>query len=144
MASLSMSPFPAASIRSNTSERANHQPLDENDRQPILVSSLKPTDAEAWERFEAEYSPLHKSPSPIKRRIETVKYGLDTATFAIDRFVKNVQSQADFSFDQDDLHRTQARSLEGPHNSPRVKLDFDMWQSSKPYVGVRIIIPFGK
>ena len=139
-----MSPFPAASIRSNTSERANHQPLDENDRQPILVSSLKPTDAEAWERFEAEYSPLHKSPSPIKRRIETVKYGLDTATFAIDRFVKNVQSQADFSFDQGNLHRTQAGSLEGSRSSPRVKLDINMCPGSKPYVGVQISIPFGR
>jgi hypothetical protein len=26
----------------------------------------------------------------------------------------------------------------------RVKLDLDMGQSSRPYVGVRLIIPFGK
>jgi hypothetical protein len=143
MASLSVSPFPAAPIRSSISGRTNHQDVANQELQPILMSSHKPTDIEAWERFEAEYSPPKKSPSPVKRQIETAKYGLDTATFALDRFVKNVQSQADFCFDQGSLHRTQATSLERPQNSPRVKLDLDMCQGSKPYVGVRIIIPFG-
>lgn len=143
MASLSVSPITTASIRSNISERTGHQVLAERELQPILVSSRKPTDAEAWERFEAEYSPSQKTPSPIKRQIETAKYGLDTAVFAVDRFTKNVQSQTDFSFDQGSLRRTRATSLEEPRSSPRVKLDLDMWQGSKPYVGVRLIIPFG-
>jgi len=107
------------------------------------MSPRKPTDAEAWEQFEAEYSPPHKSPSHIKRQIETAKFGLDTALFAADHFVKNVQSQADFSFDQGSLRRTRALSLEEPRNSPRVKLDLDMWQGGTPYLGVRLIIPIG-
>ena len=143
MASLSVSPTAAASIHSNMSERTDRQEIAERDLQPILVSSRKPTDTEAWESFEAEYSPPQKSPSPIKRQIEAAKYGLDTAVFAVDRFTKNVQSQADFSFDQGSLRRTPAVSVEGPRNSPRVKLDLNMWQGSKPYVGVRLIIPFG-
>jgi hypothetical protein len=138
MASLSMSPPAPASIRSN------RQDLAVGEIQPMLVPHRKPTDAEEWERFEADYCPLHKSASRIKRQIETAKYGLDTATFALDRFVKNVQRQTDFCFDQGSLHRTQASSLGGPRNCPRVKLDLDMWQGDKPYVGVRIIIPFGK
>jgi hypothetical protein len=143
MASLTVSPITAASIRSNISERTGHQVLAEREIQPMLMSHRKPTDAEAWEGFETEYSPPQKSPSPIKRQIETAKYGLDTAVFAVDRFVKNVQSQADFSFEQGSLHRTPAVSLEAPRSSPRVKLDLEMWQGSKPYVGVRLIIPFG-
>jgi hypothetical protein len=138
MASLSMSPPAPASIRTN------RQDLAVREFQPVLVPHGKPTDAEAWERFEADYSPPQKSPSPVKRQIETAKYGLDTAAFALDRFVKNVQDQADFCFDQGSLHRTQVTSLERPRISPRVKLDLDMWQGSRPYVGVRIIIPFGK
>jgi hypothetical protein len=63
--------------------------------------------------------------------------------FAVDRFVKNVENQGDFTFDQGSLRRTRATSLGGSRNNPRVKLDLDMWQSSKPYIGVRIIIPFG-
>jgi hypothetical protein len=109
----------------------------------MLISHRKPTDAEAWEGFEAEYSPPQKSPSPIKRQIETAKYGLDTAVFAIDRFTKGIQNRADFSLDQGSLRRTRTTSLEEPPNNPRAKLDLNMWQDSKPYVGVRLIIPFG-
>jgi hypothetical protein len=144
VAFLSVSTIPSQSIRSNISDRTDRQVLTGRELQPILMSHRKPTDAEAWERFEREYSPPKKSPSPIKRQIETAKYGLDTAVFAVDRFTKNVENQADFSFDQGGLRRTRATSSgESPNNNPRVKLDLDMWQGSRPYVGVRIIIPFG-
>lgn len=143
MAFLSVSTMPSQSIRSNVIERTDRQVLTERELQPILMSHRKPTDAEAWERFEGEYRPSQRSPSPIKRQIETAKYGLDTAVFAVDRFVKNVQSQGDFSLDQGSLRHTAAITSKEPRNSPRVKLDLDVWQGSKPYVGVRIIIPFG-
>ena len=143
MASLSISTIPAGSIHSNISERIDRQALTDREPRPILVASRKPTDAEAWESFEAEYSPPQKSPSLIKRQIETAKYGLDTAVFAVDRFTKNVQNQADFSFDQGSLRRTRAISLRAARTSPRLKLDLDMWQGGKPYLGVRLIIPIG-
>jgi len=125
------------------SERTDRQEIAERDLQPILVSSRKPTDTEAWESFEAEYSPPQKSPSPIKRQIEAAKYGLDTAVFAVDRFTKNVENQADFSFDQGSLRRTRDISLGASRTSPRLKLDLDMWHGGKPYLGVRLIIPVG-
>ena len=138
MASLSISANPAESVRGNFSERADRQ------IQPVLIPDRKPTDTEAWERFDAEYRPPQKSPSPIKRQIETAKYGLDTAVFAVDRFVKNIENQADFSFDQGSLRRTRATSPGELLKNVRVKLDLDMGQGSRPYVGVRLIIPFGK
>jgi hypothetical protein len=107
-------------MRSNISERTDRQVPAERELQPMLMSHRLPTDAEAWERFEAEYSPPHKSSSPVKRQIETAKYGLDTAVFAVDRFVKNVQSRADFSFDQGSLRRTRAISLGGSRGTARV------------------------
>lgn len=143
MAFLSVSTITAQSIRSNISERTDRQVLTERELQPILMPHRKPTNAEAWERFESEYSPPQKTPSPIKRQIASTKYGLDTAVFAVDRFAKNVENQADFSFDQGSLRRTRATSSGESPNRPRVKLDLNMWQGSRPYVGVRIIIPFG-
>jgi hypothetical protein len=144
IAFLSVSTIPAVSIRSNINERTDHrQALTERELQPILVPHRKPTDNEAWERFEAEYSPPQKSPSSIKRQIETTKYGLDKAVFATDRFVKSVRDHADFELDQGSLRRTRANSRGGLLDNPRVKLDLEMWQGSKPYVGVRIVIPFG-
>jgi len=143
MTFLSVSTITAASIRSNVSQRTDRQDLTQRELQPILMSHPKPTDAEAWDRFEVEYKPPQKNPSPIKRQIETAKYGLDTAVFAVDRFTKNVEHQADFSFDQGSLRRTRTASSGESLINPRVKLDLDMWQGSKPYVGVRLIIPFG-
>jgi len=143
MASLSVSTVPAESTRSTISERADLRALTEREPQPILTPRRKPTEAEVWERFETEYKPANKNPSPIKRQIETARYGLDTALFTVDRFVKNVKNQADFSFDQGSLRRTPVTSSGESRNNPRVKLDLNMWPGSSPYVGVRIIIPFG-
>ena len=143
MAFLSVSTIAAQPPRSDISERADRPMLAEREFQPIMLSHRKPTDAEAWERFEAEYSPPQKSPSPIKRQIETAKYGLDTTVFAVDRFVKSIRDHADFEFDQGNLHRTRANSRGGFLDNPRVKLDLDLWQRGKPYMGVRVIIPFG-
>ncbi len=109
---------------------------------PLPVLHGKPTDAEAWEKFEAEYEPQRPSPSLIKRQIETAKYGLDTTVFAVDRFVKSIRDHADFEFDHGNVHRTHAKSSVAFLDNPRVKLDLDMLRA-KPYVGVRIVIPFG-
>ncbi len=106
MAFLSVPTTTAASSRTNVNEQADRRVLTLRESQPMLMSDRSPTSAEAWERFEADYSPSQKSPSPIKRQIESAKYGLDTAVFAVDRFFKNVQSQADFSLDQGNLRRT--------------------------------------
>ena len=143
MSSLTVSPITTTAIRSKTSDRADCQVPAERELQAMLMTQRKPTDTEAWERFETEYSPPQRSPSPIRRQIETAKYGLDTAVFAVDRFVKNIQSQADFSLDQGSLRRTRAVSLERPRNSPRVKLDLNMWPGGKPYLGVQFVIPVG-
>ena len=143
VAFLSVDTVRAESTRSNVSERTGRQILTEREIEPILVPHRKPTDHEAWERFEAEYKLPIRSPSAIKRQIETAKYGLDTAVFAVDRFTKSVQNQADFSYDQGSLRRTRETSFGESPNKLRVKLDLEMWQGSRPYVGVRLVIPFG-
>ena len=63
--------------------------------------------------------------------------------FAVDRFVKSIANQADFSLDQGRLRRTTEKPLGRYHDNPRVKLDLNMWQGGRPNVGVRLIIPVG-
>ena len=109
---------------------------------PLPMRHRKPTDTEAWEKFESEFRPEQRSPSPVKRQIETAKYGLDTTVFAVDRFVKSIRDHADFEFDQGHLRRTRENSRGGFLDNPRVKLDLDMTHD-KPYVGARVVIPFG-
>ncbi len=143
MAFLSVPTTTAASSRTNASEWAYRQALTLREAQPVQMSDRKLTSDEAWARFENDYSPTQKS-SAIKRPIENVKYGLDTCVFAVDRFFKNVQNQADFSLDRGSLRHTREIPLTELLKNPRVKLDIDMGQSARPYVGVRLIIPFGK
>jgi hypothetical protein len=142
IAFLSISTIPAESIRSNISERTDRQALTERDRQAMLMPHRKPTDAEAWERFDAEYKPPQKNPSPVKHQIETAKYGLDVTVFAVDRFVKSIANHADFEFNQGRLRRTPANPLGRFQDNPRVKLDLDLTHG-KPYLGARVVIPFG-
>jgi hypothetical protein len=103
---------------------------------------LKSPDAEAWAKFEAEYRPEPRSSSPVKRQIESAKYGLDVTVFAVDRFVKNLREHADFGFDQGRLRPTRSNSRGGFLDNPRMKLDLDLTHG-KPYIGTRIVIAFG-
>lgn len=125
-------------------ERPDQQALRavERDHWPIPVLHRKPTDTEAWENFESDFQPEQRSSSPVRRQIETAKYGLDTTVFAIDRFVKSIRDHADFSFDQGRLRSTRANSRGGFLDNPRVKLDLDL-TLGKPYFGTRVVVPFG-
>ncbi len=42
------------------------------------------------------------------------------------------------------MHRTRETAFGEVLRSPRVKLDLDLGDSARPYIGMRIIIPFGK
>ena len=117
------------------------QAVAPTDRSPPLLQR-KPTDTEAWERFEAEYRLVNQSPLLVKRQVETAKYGLDVTVFAVDRFVKSIRDHTDFEFDQGHLRRTRANARGGFLDNPRVKLDLDM-QYGRPYIGARLVIPFG-
>jgi hypothetical protein len=143
MAFLSVSTTTAASNRTNASERTYRQALTLREAQPVLMSDRKLTSDEAWARFETDYSPTQKS-SAIKRPIESAKYGLDTCVFAVDRFFKNVENQADFSLDRGSVRHTREIPFGELLRNPRLKLDLEMGQSARPYVGVRLIIPFGR
>jgi hypothetical protein len=144
VASLSVSTIQAEPTLNSVREQPDQQTLRpiEGDVRPITVPHRKATDAEAWEKFEAEFRPERRSSSSIKHQIESAKYGLDTTLFAVDRFVKSIRDHADFELDQGRLRHTRANPSGGFLDNPRVKLDLDMLRS-KPYIGVRVVIPFG-
>jgi hypothetical protein len=145
MASLSVSAIQPAFFLGSVSQRTDRQTPRVLERADWLLRAPQraPTDNEAWEKFESEFRPEQRSPSPVKRQIETAKYALDTTVFAVDRFVKSIRDHADFNFDQGRLQRTRTTNLEGLQDSLRVKLDLDMTHG-KPYAGARVVVPFGK
>jgi hypothetical protein len=142
--------FFLASVREPTNHQAlrSAKPIDSR----IIEPQHAPTDREAWEQFEAEFGPQHPGRSPIKRRIESAKYGLDVALFAISRFSKNIEDNAEFKLDRGQLRRVP------PGVTPPLRASGNLWKDalengqvkldlqtlrSKPYVGVRLVIPFG-
>lgn len=144
VASLAVSPLPPEFILNSAYEQSARSTRQVVARtgQPSPALQRKPTDTEAWERFEAEYRVPAHSPALGTRQIETGKFGLDTTVFAVDRFVKNLRDHADFEFDHGNMRRTRANSRDGLLANPRVKLDLDMLHG-RPYVGARVVIPFG-
>lgn len=141
VASLSLAPAPSLPGLNAGAEPPAPRPLHPLTvtNWPITKPVHNPTDGEAWQTFEAEYRLPNKNPSLIKRQIETVKYGLDTAAFGIDRFVKNVRDRADDTFNSD---RPEPTSPGRFWEKPRVKVDLDMTRG-KPYIGARLVILFG-
>ena len=102
MASLSVSRIQPEFFPTGVREPTNGPAPRTADRTdwPVITLNRPPTDAEAWEKFDSEFRPEYRSTSPVKRQIETVKFGLDTTVFAVDRFVKSIRDHADFNFDQ--------------------------------------------
>ena len=143
VAALSVAPQPDF-ILDSVRERCDRpvpQAIARPDRSaPVL--HRQPTDAEAWGHFDAESRLSAQSPSPVLRQVETAKVGLDTTVFAVERFVKSIRNHADFEFGQDGFRRTRANSRGKFLDNPRVMLDLDLMQC-RPYIGARVVIPFG-
>ena len=145
VASLSVSTIRPDPILNSDREDPDQQalrPINGNFR-PIIVLHRKQTDAEAWDNFESEFRPAQPSSSLVQHQLETAKYGLDVTVFAVDRFVKSIRDHADFELAQGGFRHTRANPSGGFLDNPRVKLDLDMLQSN-PYIGMRVVIPFGK
>ena len=111
------------------------------DRPPPVLHH-KPTEVDAWARFETEYQLPKQSLRLVKRQVESAQSGLDTTVFAVDRFIQSLRDHADFEFDQGNWHRPRMDAHGGFFANPRVKLDLDM-AHGKPYIGARLVIPFG-
>ena len=107
-----------------------------------LVLHREPTDTEVWEHFEAEYRLPNRSPEFVRRQVENAKYGLDKAALSMDRFVRNFRDAASFEFAQSTVRRARANGPGVFLDNPRLRLDLDM-AHGKPYVGARLVIPFG-
>jgi len=101
------------------------------------------TEAEAWNRFEAEYRPAHRSLSPIKRQLESGKYALDIITYRYDRIIRDLDRHLQFTLAPGEP-RQAARPTANTQWLGNVRLKLDVKpQIGQPYLGVRLIVRFG-
>lgn len=105
-----------------------------------------------WERFETEFGITEPEQSLVLRSVQTAKYNLDRFLFAANEFSHNVSSATEFEVDHGRLYHVSAamrQSREDMANPPttisenmRLGLELNLAQG-RPYVGVKLVIPFG-
>ncbi len=108
----------------------------------LNVPARPQTEQEAWQNFEAEYRPDYEGQTAVKRKVQLAKYGLDCAIFAFQRFSQRADQALEFKME---VRRNQrGESSSRPHLLDNACLKVDVQTPpSKPYVGVRVILPLG-
>ena len=116
------------------------------DAQPRLPASKS-----RWDRFEAEFGLRDNRNAGVLASIARAKYGLDLATFSLNTFLNAIEDATELRYCRGRVSRVSASPTPvTPHRGAgpvtledaRLKLDLAM-TGSRPYVGVRIVIPFG-
>ncbi len=135
----------------NTSPRPSPKFTDQKQR-PVVATRKSNRGKDTWEYFETEFGLQQRSTSPVKRQIESAKYTVDVSLFTVNRIVRQIQDESELKLDRGHLRRAEPRSgpLPRVHANPltdalenaRVKLDLQVYPD-KPFVGVKVVVPFG-
>ncbi|MGA2137966.1 MAG: hypothetical protein ABSH14_03800 [Verrucomicrobiia bacterium] len=105
-----------------------------------------------WEKFETEFGVTEPEHSAVLRSMQSAKYNLDRVVFAASEFSHNLSSMTDYEWDHGRFYRVSAATrllreesstqwTTVPENV-HLGLDVNLVQS-KPYIGVKLVIPFG-
>ena len=105
-----------------------------------------------WEKFETEFGVTIPEHSTMLRSMQSAKYNLDRVVFAANEFSHNLSSMTDYEWDHGRFYRVSAATqLWREESSTRwttvpenvhLGLDVNLVQS-RPYIGVKLVIPFG-
>ena len=105
-----------------------------------------------WEKFETEFGVTEPEHSTVLRSMQSAKYNLDRAVFAANEFSHNLSRLTDYEWDHGGFYRASAATqLLREDSSTRwtpvpknvhLGLDVNLAQS-RPYIGVKLVIPFG-
>jgi hypothetical protein len=117
-------------------------------------STARPTSGDRWEGFEIEFGLSHKNPSLVLGSIQSAKYQLDRATFAIQEFTHSVEDALKFDYGIADLvgaapyrragsHAITGNMLRDSLEHARFKSDIRLNAFGESFVGVKLQMPFG-
>ena len=111
-----------------------------------LEAPLRLTSSERWERFESEFGVHETRATPVRLALATAVYRLNSVIFALSTFAQDVggamvRSQSERGRQETDL--VSRKPLFGRFDEMRLKFDAET-VNEKPYVGVRLQIPFGR
>jgi hypothetical protein len=123
-------------------------------RQPALAVQAHPATLQSrWDRFEAEFGLPEEQTSLLASSILHAKYGVDLAAFGVKAISNTLQDATEFRFSRGRVRRASSAELDpspryahptGPFSLEDARLKFDfVLATGKPYVGARLVIPFG-
>jgi hypothetical protein len=126
----------------------------ESDLRTVAVRPTALTSGERWEKFEAEFGITNKNSSAMMGSVESAKYQLDKSTFAMQEFVNSVVDTLSFDYGVSDLTGSKPSSTTAPPQpnanpvldsleNARLKSDINLTLAGPPFVGVRLVMPFG-
>ena len=105
-----------------------------------------------WEKFETEFGVTEPEHSTVLRSMQSAKYNLDRAVFAANEFSHNLSRLTDYEWDHGRFYRASAAtqllreesSTRWPTIPENVHLGLDVnLVQNRPYIGVKLVIPFG-
>lgn len=113
----------------------------------------KLTAGERWVKFEAEFGIAENHSTGIKGSMETAKYNLDKATFAVNEFIIYVEQAINFEYELRNFRpatttprprRYYTSPFQDALDNVRLKSDFNLdIPSGKPNLGMRLVLPIG-
>lgn len=116
----------------------------------ITQPALKPLTK--WEKFEAEFGIYDSSPTPMLDPLVQGKHAVDVTLFTALELTSQISNILELRYSNGHFGRVASMSAPAHstrwHDSPihlddvRIKFDITM-AKSKPYVGVRVVFPFG-
>jgi len=87
----------------------------------LLIAPSDLTGEERWEKFQDQFGIQHPEQSVFKSSIQTAKYDLDEAAFAVNELTRSVEDALRFEYDVRELTRLQLE------NRPKTRIYGDPW-----------------
>lgn len=119
------------------------------DRAAAVLLVTRPRE-KGWREFEAEYGITEPHPSRFLGAIQLAKYTLDEATFGADQFLKTLSRALEIEYRSSGWkyapqasEEKSSRQVRSPFENTKLKFDIAL-QNGSPYLGVRVIVPFGR
>ena len=121
------------------------------DVRPLTVEVPLPARATRWEKFEREFGgDLDRAPALLVP-VAQAKYGADLAVFTLETLLEQIKDSVELRYSNGHIGRAVAFREPSPaylgrapltFEDARLKLDLDL-VDGKPYIGVRLVLPFG-
>ena len=113
---------------------------------------MRLTSLDRWESFQAEFGIRESRETPVRYTMANAMYHLNSVIFALSSFAQDVGGamnwkHGDTGWQETDafgepFHVSRPKTLLGRFNEMHFKVDAEV-VNEQPYVGCRLMIPFG-